>query len=97
MVASVGPYRFVNVTCGSRCIQYRKVGVGIASPHHSRRFMEGKSLNRTTSYCAMYFRMEGTENHCVSSDSRMKSASLCGSRLVSGDNRYNCAPARSVP
>src|SRR5258706_1714863 len=73
------------------------VGVGNASPHHSSRFRDGKSLNRTTSNCAMYLRADGTENHCVSSLRRMNSATLWGSRLTSCDRRCSCAPARNVP
>ena len=53
MVASVGPYRFVNVTLGNRAIQYLSAGVGKTSPHHNSRRSVGKSLNSTTSNLAM--------------------------------------------
>jgi hypothetical protein len=67
MVASVGPYRFVNITCGSLAIQYMRCGVGNTSPHHNKRFSVGKSSWRTTSKDARYDRIDGTENHWVSS------------------------------
>src|SRR5437773_828481 len=40
--------------------------------------------------------MDGTENHCVNWDERMKSARRCGNRLISGGTRWSCAPAAKV-
>src|SRR6266481_3669221 len=62
MVASVGPYRFVNVTWRSRRIQWMSAGVEKTSPHHRRRFKHGKSSTRTTSNFAMYVSTEGAED-----------------------------------
>src|SRR5215510_12725783 len=97
MVASVGPYRFVNLTCGSRRIQWIKGGVGKTSPHHNNLSSDGKSLNLTTSALAMKFKTEGTENHCVNSEARMNSANLCGARFNSAGTMCSCAPDPSVP
>src|SRR5437899_11026147 len=97
MVASVGPYRFVNVTWGSRRIQWMTAGVEKTSPHHRRRFKDGKSSTRTTSNFAKYVSTDGTENHCINSALRIHSASLCGSTFISGGAGCSSAPTANAP
>src|SRR5918996_3235722 len=74
-----------------------RTAVGRTSPHQSKRLRAGKSWKLTTSNLAMYVRTEGTENHCVNSAVRTKSASLLGSKFNMGGTKWSWAPAAKVP
>jgi len=97
MVVSAGPYRFVNRACGARLIQYIKVDVGKTSPANSTRLRSGKSGLRSAPNLAIRFSAAGTDDHWVRRESRMKSASFCGSGFSSGGTRWSSAPLHRVP
>ena len=85
------------MACGRRSIQCIRIGVGRTSPHQITRSSDGKSPCSKASNLAMYVKVDGTENHWVSSESRISAASLFGIRLAAAGTRCSSAPARNVP
>src|ERR1700761_8083016 len=97
MVASVGPYTFVNSTCGRCSIHCRTTVAGNTSPPQIIRFRAGKSFFVISPLFAIVIITDGTESHCVIPLSRINLAVNWGSRLKRAGNKCNSAPLASAP